>query len=114
MRSATKGITKLLKTGILLAAALPQLPLNAARSKPDTQFGPSNPFYAASPLPLQAPPFDKIKDTDYQPAMEAGMAQQLEEVHAIADNIEPPTFENTLVALEKSGLLFNRVMMVFN
>ena len=114
MTSATKGITKLLKTGILLAAALPQLPLNATRSKPDAQFGPSNPFYAASPLPLQAPPFDKIKDTDYQPAIEAGMAQQLEEVRAIADNSQPPTFENTLVALEKSGQLFNRVLPVFS
>ena len=113
MTSVTKGITKLLKTGILLAAALPQVPLNAAASKPDAQFGPSNPFYAASPLPLQAPPFDKIKDTDYQPAIEAGMAQQLQEIRAIADNPQPPTFENTLVALEKSGQLFNRVTMVF-
>ena len=39
-------------------------------------FGPSNPFYAASTLPFQAPPFDKIKDSDYQPAIDAGMAQQ--------------------------------------
>ncbi len=78
------------------------------------QFGPSNPFYAASTLPLQAPPFDKIKDGDYQPAIEAGMAQQQEEVRAIAENPDPPTFENTLVALEKSGQLFNRVNLVFN
>src|SRR6202008_4351511 len=77
-------------------------------------FGPSNPFYAASTLPLQAPPFDKIKDGDYQTALEAGMEQQLAEVRAIADNPEPPTFENTLVALEKSGQLFHRVYLVFN
>jgi len=114
MRSATKGITILLKTAILVATALPQLPSNAAASKPDTQFGPSNPFYAPSPLPLEAPPFDKIKDTDYQPAIEAGMAEQLREVRAIADSSQPPTFENTIVALEKSGQLFNRVMQVFN
>ncbi len=78
------------------------------------EFGPSNPFYAASPLSFQAPPFDKIKDSDYQPAIEAGMAQQLVEIKAIADNPAPPTFENTLVAMEKTGQLFDRVMMVFN
>ena len=75
-------------------------------------FGPENPFYAASTLPYHAPTFDKIKDTDYQPALEAGMAEHLKEVEAIANNAAPPTFENTLVALEKSGQLFNRVQMV--
>lgn len=113
MKSAKKGISILLKTGILVVAALPQVQSNAAGSE-SVQFGPSNPFYAASTLPLQAPPFDKIKDTDYQPAIEAGMAQQREEVRAIADNPEPPTFENTFVALEKSGQLFHRVMLVFD
>ena len=77
-------------------------------------FGPDNPFYAPSRLPFQAPPFDKIKDSDYQPAIEAGMAEQIKEVEAIADSPAPPTFENTLVALEKTGVLFNRVMAVFN
>jgi len=77
-------------------------------------FGPSNPFYAPSTLPLQAPPFDKIKDTDYQPAIEAGMAQQLEEIRAIADNPAPPTFENTLVAMEKTGQLLDRAHAAFN
>ncbi len=43
-------------------------------------FGPGNPFYAPSTLPFQAPPFDKIQDSDYQPAIEAGMAQQLTEI----------------------------------
>jgi peptidyl-dipeptidase Dcp len=78
------------------------------------EFGPSNPFYAASSLPFQAPPFDKIKDSDYQPAIEAGMAQQIEEVRAIAENPAAPTFDNTVVALEKTGQLFTRVMLVFN
>ena len=77
-------------------------------------FGPSNPFYAPSTLPFQAPPFDKIKDTDYQPAIEAGMAQQLEEIRAIADNPAPPTFENTLVAMEKTGRLLDRADAAFN
>jgi peptidyl-dipeptidase Dcp len=113
MKTAKKGISILLKTGILLAAALPQVPSNAAVPS-GAQFGPSNPFYAPSTLPLQAPPFDKIKDGDYQPAIEAGMAQQREEVRAIAENPDPPTLENTLVALEKTGQLFNRVNLVFN
>ncbi len=78
-----------------------------------TAFGPSNPFYAASPLPYQAPPFDRIKDADYQPAIEAGMAQQRVEIDAIANNAEAPTFENTLVAMERSGQLLGRVTQVF-
>jgi peptidyl-dipeptidase Dcp len=97
-----------------MAAVLPLPGSNATALEPASQFGPSNPFYAPSPLPLQAPPFDRIKDGDYQPALEAGMAQQRDEARAIADNPAAPTFENTLVALEKSGQLFNRVMLVFN
>ena len=77
------------------------------------EFGPNNPFFAPSPLPFQAPPFDKIKDEDYQPALEAGMAKQLQEVQTIAANPSPPTFENTIVALEKSGELLQRVEATF-
>jgi peptidyl-dipeptidase Dcp len=79
-----------------------------------TAFGPSNPFYSASTLPYQAPPFDKIKDADFQPALEAGMAEQLTKVEAIANNPAPPTFDNTFVALEKSGELYERVQEVFD
>jgi peptidyl-dipeptidase Dcp len=77
-------------------------------------FGPSNPFYAASTLPFGAPPFDKIKDADYQPAIEAGMSQQLAEISKIADNPAAPTFENTLVAMERSGRLLARASAAFN
>ena len=77
-------------------------------------FGPSNPFYAQSTLPFHAPPFDKIKDSDYQPAIEAGIAQNLEEIRAIADDKAEPTFENTIVATERSGQMIGRVMLVFN
>jgi peptidyl-dipeptidase Dcp len=77
-------------------------------------FGPSNPFYAPSTLPFQAPPFDKIKDSDYQPAIDAGMAQQIGEVEAIASNPAPPTFENTVVAFERTGQLLTRVWAAFN
>jgi len=73
----------------------------------------SNPFFQPSTLPFQAPPFDKIKDIDYQPAIEEGMKQQMAEIEKIADNPDAPTFENTYVAMEKSGVMLNRVMMVF-
>ena len=85
-------------------------PITAA----NVPFGPENPFYAPSSLPFQAPPFDRIRDSDYQPAIEAGMAQQLAEIRAIADSPDAPTFENTLVAMEKSGRLLDRVMSVFD
>ncbi len=80
----------------------------------DEGFGPENPFYAASTLPFQAPPFDRIKDSDYQPAIEAGMAEQLKEMRAIADDPAGPTFENTIVAMEKTGTLFQRAMAAFS
>jgi peptidyl-dipeptidase Dcp len=86
----------------------------AQAQNPASKFGPSNPFYAPSALPFQATPFDKIKDSDYEPAIDAGMAQQLVEVDAIANNPAPPTFENTLVALERSGQLYNRAWNAFN
>jgi peptidyl-dipeptidase Dcp len=73
-----------------------------------------NPFFAPSPLPLHYPPFDRIHDADYLPAFEAGMAEHLKEVQAIAGNPAAPTFENTLVALEKSGRLLDRVAKTFS
>lgn len=76
--------------------------------------GSENPFFTASTLPFQAPQFDKIKDSDYQPAIEEGMKQQLVEIDKIANNPETPTFENTLVAMEKSGQLLSRVSLTFN
>ena len=76
-------------------------------------FGPANPFFAPSALPFQAPPFDKIKDEDFQPAIEAGMAQQQAEIQVIANNPDAPSFDNTIVAMEKSGLLLERVMAAF-
>jgi peptidyl-dipeptidase Dcp len=79
----------------------------------DTKFGPSNPFYAESTLPFHAPPFDKIKDEDYQPAIEAGMAEQLAEIKKIAENPAAPTFENTILAGEKTGQLLQRALNAF-
>jgi peptidyl-dipeptidase Dcp len=74
----------------------------------------SNPFAQPSTLPYQAPPFDRIKDKDYQPALEEGMRQQIAEIQAIANNKAPPTFENTIVAMEKSGRLLDRVQLAFS
>jgi peptidyl-dipeptidase Dcp len=74
----------------------------------------ANPFFQESPLPLHYPPFDRIHDADYVPAFEAGMAEQLKEVQAIAHDPAPPTFENTFVALEKSGRMLRRTRIVFN
>uniref|UniRef100_UPI00260C0850 peptidyl-dipeptidase Dcp n=1 Tax=Oleiagrimonas sp. TaxID=2010330 RepID=UPI00260C0850 len=65
-------------------------------------------------LPFQAPPFDQIKDSDFEPAFKQGMADQLQQVQKIADNPAKPTFDNTLVALEKSGQTLHRVEMDFN
>ena len=73
----------------------------------------TNPFFNPSTLPFQAPPFDRIKDSDYQPALEEGMKQGLAEIEAIANNPDPPTFDNTIVAMEKSGQLLTRVAKVF-
>ena len=77
-------------------------------------FGPGNPFYLASTLPFQAPPFDKIKDSDYQPAIEAGMAEELKEIRTIADNPAAATFDNTIVAMEKTGALIQRASAAFD
>ena len=78
------------------------------------EFGPGNPFYGSSTLPFQAPPFDLITDAHYEPAMLAGMAAEAAEVIAIADNPAPPTFENTIVALEKTGQLLSRTLSAFS
>ena len=93
---------------VMLAAACAGVPVAAQ------QFGSENPFYAASTLPFKAPPFDKIKDTDYQPAIEAGIAEQRQEIEAIANNPAPPDFANTIVTYEKSGQLLRRVRASFN
>ncbi len=77
-------------------------------------FGASNPFYAPSTLPFHAPPFNRIKDSDYEPAINAGIAQNLAEIDNIANDSAAPTFANTFIALERSGQLLDRVESVFN
>ena len=71
-------------------------------------------FAEASTLPFHAPDFTRIKDSDYQPAIEQGIAIQLAEVAAIAGNPDAPTFDNTIVALERSGQMLSRAYSVFS
>jgi peptidyl-dipeptidase Dcp len=107
-----KAMIKLMTT-IVTTGAVALGGIFAPATSADAKFGPANPFYAQSTLPFQAPPFDKIKDEDYQPAIEAGMAGQIREMEAIADNPAAPTIENTLVAMEKSGQLLQRATNAF-
>ncbi|MGD8321914.1 MAG: M3 family metallopeptidase [Gemmatimonadota bacterium] len=86
----------------------------ACSREPTTTASSENPFFQKSTLPFQAPPFDHITDADYQPAIEAGMQQQRAEIDSIAHQEAPPTFENTIVAMERSGQLLTRVMRAFN
>ena len=74
---------------------------------------PSNPFAAPSQLPFQYPLFDRIQNEHYLPAYEEGMREQAAEIEAIANNRAAPTFDNTIVALERSGSLLRRVSSVF-
>src|SRR3954471_17887995 len=73
-----------------------------------------SPFAAASSLPFQAPRFDLIKDSDYQPGYEQGMAIQRAEMDRIANNPAAPTFDNTIVAMERSGRMLERVGLAFS
>jgi peptidyl-dipeptidase Dcp len=92
-------------------ALIPVFAASAGALPPQT--GTTNPLLSRSPLPFQAPPFNRIHDSDYQPAVEEGMKQQLAEIAAIADRPEPPTFANTIEAMERSGELLTRAVKVF-
>ncbi len=72
-----------------------------------------NPFFVPSSLPYQLPPFAEIRDEHFRPAFDRGMEEQLAEVRAITSREDTPTFENTLVALERSGQILTRVSEVF-
>ncbi|WP_374329530.1 M3 family metallopeptidase [Soonwooa sp.] len=73
----------------------------------------NNPFMTKSKLQYEAPEFDKIKDSDFKPAFDYGLKQQEQEVNMIANNRMVPSFENTIVALEKSGEVLKRAQIVF-
>jgi peptidyl-dipeptidase Dcp len=101
--------TKIFAAALVLAAA-------AASGKTvneSSQLPAENPFARESTLPYRLPPLDKIKDEHFKPALLAGMAEQRKEIDAIAKNSAAPTFENTVVAMERSGQLLTRVSSVF-
>ena len=107
----------LLASASLMAAVTAQPALAvAAKAKPtaSTTLPASNPFARPSTLPFGTPDFSKIKDSDYLPALLAGMTQQKAEVTAIANQKAPPSFDNTVAAMERSGLLLERANLAFN
>ena len=73
----------------------------------------NNPFMKKSSLQYQAPEFDKIKDEHFKPAFDYGLKQNISEIEKIANNTETPTFENTVLALEKSGEVLKRAQIIF-
>jgi len=79
----------------------------------ETSVQTSNPFFEESPLYMQYPQFDVIEIAHFKPAFERGMQDHLAEIETIASNSEAPTLENTLVQMEKSGRILNRVATVF-
>ena len=95
----------------LLAAQITAVP--ATKSIPTSKTT-DNPLLTESTLPYHVPPFDKIKNEHFAPAIEAGMREQLKEVGVVANNPEKPTFENTIVALERTGRLLDRANRTFS
>lgn len=110
---------KLLATLTLISITMAGLALSGCnRSSGDTSsttaMTSDNPFAKPSTLPFHAPPFDKIKDEDFKPAILEGMKEQLTEIDKIANDTDAPTVENTLVPLEKSGRLLDRTTRIFD
>ena len=99
------------------AATLTAYSMHAANETPaaaDKNAARNNALLTESTLPYQLPPFDKIKSEDFSPAYGVALAEHLKEVETIANNKEEPTFENTIVALEKSGRTLDRVNNTFS
>ncbi len=106
-----------LRSAVLFSSAallLAGTSLALAQSPAPAAMKTDNPLLTESPLQFHFPPFDRIKDADYEPAFEQGMADHLKEVLAIANNKEPATFENTIVALERAGQTLGRVNSIFS
>jgi peptidyl-dipeptidase Dcp len=94
---------------LLVASSLPALVgIAHAADAP-----PANPLLAESTLPLHYPRFDQIHDADFQPALEQAMADHRKEIEAIAASTDKPTFDNTIVAMERAGRPLSRVQTIF-
>jgi len=100
-----------MKKSVVILSAIAMM--CSCKQKELTQLDPSNPFAQEFSTYKQIPPFDQIKTEHYKPAFLAGMEQQTKEIEAIVMNGDAPTFDNTIVALEESGKLLDRVSGVF-
>ncbi len=102
-----------MSAAVLFAGGCASIPLlHRAPPAAVTSLG-SNPFAVESSLPYHAPRFDLIRNEHYQPALEEGMRLQLAEIDVIAKQMQPPTFDNTIVAMERSGTLLDRASKTF-
>ena len=102
-----------LSVALVLATASLGLPVHSVHAATAEAPKAMNPFFQISPLPFQYPQFDKITDADYAPAFKRGMTDQTAEIKAIAENPAAPTFDNTILAMERSGQILNRAALVF-
>src|SRR5215210_6467127 len=100
-------------SAVLIVGGCAPTTIGTPTPTPTAAVGGSNPLFVESPLPYHAPPFNLIRNEHYQPAVEEGMRQQLAEIDVIARQVEPPTFDNTIVALERSGRLLDRAAKAF-
>ena len=94
-----------------IAETVTATPTETSMNTNDTE---SNPFFAESPLYFQYPEFDKIDNSHFIPAYERGMAEQLAEIETITSQDEAATLDNTLIPMERSGQILNRVDTVFS
>ncbi|MBW4331344.1 peptidyl-dipeptidase Dcp [Stakelama sp. CBK3Z-3] len=99
-------------TALALATSA-MTPISVDAAPVQARQGHANPLLSESTLPYNAPRFDQIQDSDYLPAIEQGMKQHIAEIEKIANNPAAPTFDNTLVAMEKSGRLLTRATNTF-
>jgi len=106
------ALSALLAAAIITGACAPYAAIKS-RISPAPAVSGDNPFLVESTLPYHAPRFDLIRNEHYQPALEEGMRQQLAEIDAIAKQMEAPTFDNTIVPMEKSGALLTRTAKTF-
>ena len=106
------ALSALLSAALITGACAPIAAIKS-RISPAPAVSGDNPFFVESTLPYHAPRFDLIRNEHYQPALEEGMRQQLAEIDAIAKQMSAPTFDNTIVPMEKSGALLTRTAKTF-
>lgn len=101
----------MLKIGVSIFALA--LILSSCNQKKEVQRDMNNPFFKEYTTPFQVPPFNEIKLEHFMPGVDAGIEDHLAEIKAITDNREEPTFDNTILAFDQSGLLLYRVSQTF-